>query len=426
MAYLNKIKILDDKNQTSSTTPFNFGIGTLREENGNIVYDGDDGKQKILLAKGTTEGTYTLKDTVLQEYMDQRDTFLKDVKYDPEKKQIVFTFVVGNGEIEDGVEEDLDSREEVIRVPVNDFAIDADNIFFTFDEETIRLTEAFGRYKPSERGYAEVPLKDDKGNKYSLQDFFQNAYQVVNNSPGVQDPSASIKLYKNSTSIATSNIVAEVGSTPTVYFKVEYTDGSFQYAGSAGCEWNGGSVECREGFNNNIELDKIQSLKAGQIQLGENYVMLTYAYGSSTTQATNNLGKDIDQVIPEADNQTATAAYYIQGNYYAYGGSSENELSSDAAAIKNLKSKGNSKASSFPVTINEGASHIMIAVPSGRKITKIADGNAFGTDILSTFTQEDNVVSVTFGEYSKDYTVYKYSTDTKLKQNILTVSLTNG
>lgn len=357
--------------------------------------------------------------------MDQRDTFLKDVKYDSDNKEIVFTFVVGNGEIEDGEEDDTDPREEIIRVPVHDFAIDADNIYFTFEGDKIKLTESFGQYKPSERGYVEVPLTDQEGNKYSLQEFFQNAYRVTNNNPEVQNPSASIELYKNTTSMATANIVAEIGSAPTIYFKVEYADGNFQYAGAAGCEWHGGIVEC-QGQSIAVVLDKVQSLKAGSIKPDQNQIVLTYAYGASTTQATNNLEEEIDQTIAEANSLTTVTKYYIQGNYYAYGGSSENVLSSNAATIKNLKSKGNSKASSFTVTIDEGASHIMIAVPSGRKITKIADGNAFGTDIFSTFTQEENMVSVTFGAYSKDYTVYKYSTDTKLKQNILTVSLING
>ena len=422
--YLNKIKILDSSGHTSSSTPFNFGIGMLREEDGNIVYGSGNTKKVFLAADG--QGGYTLDNTVLQEYIDQRDTFLKKVEYDSKAREIVFTFTVGNKEIEDGVAGDTNSREEVIRVPVKDFAIDADNIYFTFEGNAIRLTESFGQYKPdSVKGYVDVPLVDTKGNKYSVQDFFKNAYQVVNNEPQVTAPSASIELYKNSSSIATSNIVAEVGSTPKIYFKIKYTDGNFQYTGDAKCEWGGGVVEC-QGKSIETVLDSVQSLTTGQIKPGENPVTLTYAYGESTTTAKNNLDESTGQTISAKSNQTATATYYIQGNYYAYGGSSNNALSSDADTIKTLKSKGNSKASSFQVAVDADTSYIMIAIPSDRKITKIEDKNAFGTDILNTFIKEEQTVSVTFGDYSQDYIIYKYSTTTKLKQNTLTVYLTNN
>ena len=215
MAYLNKIKILDQNGQISGDSPFGFGIGMLREQDGSIVYDGDDGEQKILLAKGTTEGTYTLEGTVLQQYIDQRDTFLKDVKYDSTNKKIVFTFTVGNGEIEDGVENDTDPREEIINIPVNDFAVDADNIYFT---EDFKVTTALGYFEPEASGYKNVEAKGK-----SVQSLFIEAFQKEDTAlEGIEYPSATFTF---------SGIGAyEVGTEVTPSVRVaSFSEGSYPY-----------------------------------------------------------------------------------------------------------------------------------------------------------------------------------------------------
>ena len=77
------------------------------------------------------------------------------------------------------------------------------------------------------------------------------------------------------------------------------------------------------------------------------------------------------------------------------------------------------------VTIVEGATQVIIAVPAGRKVTKVADEGAFGTDIFSEFKK--TVVSVAGASvgYEKDYNVYTYNPSAALGANTYKVSLAN-
>jgi hypothetical protein len=97
----------------------------------------------------------------------------------------------------------------------------------------------------------------------------------------------------------------------------------------------------------------------------------------------------------------------------------------------NLRALTSEKASSssLSVTINEGSSQVIIAVPAGRKVIKVADEGAFGTDIFSEFNH--SIISVggadattdSIGSNAKNYNVYVYSPKTALGANTYTVTL---
>lgn len=104
------------------------------------------------------------------------------------------------------------------------------------------------------------------------------------------------------------------------------------------------------------------------------------------------------------------------------------ELSS--ATIRSMTS-AKSTTNTIKVTVVEGAKQVVIAVPSGRKVTVVKDEGAFGTDIFSSFVK--SVVSVggadassdAIGSYAKDYNVYVYTPAAALGANTYTVTVAN-
>jgi hypothetical protein len=87
--------------------------------------------------------------------------------------------------------------------------------------------------------------------------------------------------------------------------------------------------------------------------------------------------------------------------------------------------------STLEVTVVEGAKQVIIAVPANRKVTKVADKAAFGTDIFEKFDSETvsvggaDATANSVGNYATNYTVYTYNPSTALGANTYTVTLAN-
>lgn len=101
------------------------------------------------------------------------------------------------------------------------------------------------------------------------------------------------------------------------------------------------------------------------------------------------------------------------------------------SATLRAMSKANSTSSSVKVTVVADAKQVVIAVPAGRKVTKVADEGAFGTDIFSEFAKQTvsvggaDATAEAIGNYAKDYNVYVYTPATALGANTYTVTIAN-
>lgn len=127
----------------------------------------------------------------------------------------------------------------------------------------------------------------------------------------------------------------------------------------------------------------------------------------------------------QAGDKTGYSAYvtgYRNGFYGSF--ASPIELTSDTIRSLTAFKSTNNSINNMPVI--EGAKQVIIALPTGRIITKVADDNAFGTDIVTKFV--NNVVSVDGASegFMKDYNVYVYSPDAALSANTYDVTITNG
>lgn len=120
----------------------------------------------------------------------------------------------------------------------------------------------------------------------------------------------------------------------------------------------------------------------------------------------------------------------IKGYRNLFYGSKTEAIEPDFVTIRALNSKI-STTNSFTMSIIDQATQVIIAVPVGRKVSKVADEGAFGTDLLPKMTHSiiqvggADSTSDNIGNNIKDYNVYIYSPSTALGANTYTISIVN-
>ena len=260
--------------------------------------------------------------------------------------------------------------------------------------------------------------------------------------PSVDKPSATYSVSGGS---------GEVGTTftlPTATFKItdvgSYTYGSKDSADvkygatDTGVVFKAGDIVLTQGDNtksntSDLTTDGILSLTAtGDNTYGDNAVKFTFKATAYYTESADripvtNLGNKNSDLKILSDNltindQVATFSGYRNSFY----GSNVTPVEINSANIRQLTGKSKSTTNSLSVTIAEGAKQVIIAVKDGRKVTKVADEGAFGTDIFSEFNLVEGVqVEGANGYASIAYNVYVYSPSTALGANTYTVTVAN-
>lgn len=406
MAYLNKIKILDQNGQVSGDSPFGFGIGMLREDgSGNIVYPGE-GNQPITLLQKTTDGTseyYTLVVpdgegyTALTEYIDNRDTFLKKVEYID--GNIRFTFRLSSEDTDYIDNSDADKENvQIIDIPVKDFPIEADNIYFT---EDLKLTTPFGYYQPGANGYVNTKTATDK---LSVQEFFKSALQREDKDPQITGPSA--KFFQ-----PTKNISAELGSTVTFNYEVAFDEGEYPYDTTTGVEVSTASIKL-----GNTQININNQLKGSHTiaKLGSDSLTLSTAIKHTAGNlASSNLGNKTTKQISEKEISATgiTISSYREGFYFKADKSIRTPTVNSDYLRDNSTSKTNKgyTAGAQERTVPVGTQAIILACPADEKgVIKVLN-TTVNADMTNSFTKSTVSVKDAAKENSKDYTVWMYT-----------------
>lgn len=218
----------------------------------------------------------------------------------------------------------------------------------------------------------------------------------------------------------------EVGTTVTPSYTTTFNDGAYSYGPEeTGVTVNSWSVT----FNNETLSSESGTFAATVITDGFNKTISATANYGAGVAPYDNLGElveDADELatcqIPADAATAATGAIKGYRNLYYTSGTTAIELTSD-----NLRglSKKKSTTNSFEMSVTEGARQVIIAVPTGRKVTKVADKAAFGTDIFEKFVNNPVSVAGAAEGYDKIYNVYVYSPSTALGANTYTVSVAN-
>ena len=264
--------------------------------------------------------------------------------------------------------------------------------------------------------------------------------------PSATSPSAGIVLTNDNNNGA--NVEVEICTTYTPKYKTTFSAGKFTNGPATGVTSTAASIAFGTSSSKvaNVTADiAANSLNGATGTLPgyvvpdgtKRYLYLTYGWTASTGTPVDNLGDvatNADEIkISAASNKSATSSHGITGIRKMFGGSSVNEPAMVSHTIRTLASSKKAGTGTFDVTIGDGANYAIIAVPSNLKITKVEDGNAFGTDIFSEFKAAQTVsvggadaTADSVGSYATNYNVYVYAPSASLSANTYTVHVANA
>lgn len=307
---------------------------------------------------------------------------------------------------------------------------DAENVYF---DEDILVTTKIGTIQTLTNGQATLSAKG-KNLKTVL-----SSLMAERKNPTATLPSGTVELTNNSG----KNYTVEIGTSVTPSWKTTFSAGSYTYGPATGSTSTAATVSLSTNANNKTEIaagamnNKTGTLSSFIVSnTDKHYVKVTYGWNTGTSTPVDNFGDEYTNTsnnlpIQAASNKSDTSTYYIQGYRKAFYGSKTSPVTLNSANIRQLTGS-DAAGNSVSVTVVEGAKQVIIAVPSNRKVTKVADEAAFGTDIFEKFNS--TTVSVggadatanSTGNYATNYTVYTYTPSAALGANTYTVTLANA
>lgn len=266
----------------------------------------------------------------------------------------------------------------------------AENVYFDKD---LKLTEAFGRYKPDASGSVKVPSTGQS--VYSLID---DAFSQSRN-PTTTQPSASVSITANSGTF-------EIGTKKNLTYSASLNTGAYSYGPTptgvsattytATCD--GKILTGATGTFENIVAD------------GTKKISISIAHSAGNIPKTNKGANYVDGQI-KAGTKTATSSQALVGVRYMFWGPMTENVALNSANIRALAHKEESKAKTL-ATFGPGdnAVKVVVAVPAGRKITKVLLTSSMNADITSSFAKQTSTVSVegAQGYAGTAYDVYVY------------------
>lgn len=250
----------------------------------------------------------------------------------------------------------------------------AENVYFDKD---LKLTEAFGRYKPDASGSVKVPSTGQS--VYSLID---DAFSQSRN-PTTTQPSASVSITANSGTF-------EIGTKKNLTYSASLNTGAYSYGPTptgvsattytATCD--GKTLTGATGTFENIVAD------------GTKKISISIAHSAGSIPKTNK-GADYTDGQIKAGTKTATSSQALIGVRYMFWGPMTEDVALNSANIRALahnKASGTGNLSTFGA--GAGAKKVVVAVPAGRRITKVIMPSALNADVTSLFVKQGTQVQV--------------------------------
>lgn len=290
----------------------------------------------------------------------------------------------------------------------------AENVYFGRD---FTFTEGLGTVTIPSSG-SKVVAAEGKNIEEFLASLFAARKLPNKTNPSVSVSSSSSKSYEVGTSVAPS-------------YTTTFNKGSYTYGPDTGVTVNSWSVTLGD------ETLTTASGTFASITIDDSYnkrITATANYSDGVAPK-DNLGSvltDEDELNTKqikAGSASAQGAV-ISGFRKAFYTSRVAPVELDSANIRAMTAVTASN-NSIKMSIAEGAKQIVIAVPKGRKVTEVADANAFGTDVFDSFVKQTvsvggaDATAESIGSYAKDYNVYVYSPAAALGANTYTVTIAN-
>lgn len=290
----------------------------------------------------------------------------------------------------------------------------ASNVYFDSD---FTFTEKLGTVTIPSSGSTSVAATG-KNIKEFLAGLFAARKLPSKTAPAVTVTSANSKSY-------------EVGSKATVAYSATLSTGSYTYGPATGitpASWSvvlgTQTLTTASGTFDAIDVEDTTNIRIAATAQYEDGAVPKDNLGSVLTTE-----EDLNKCQIKAGSAVGYGSY-IKGYRNSFYGSKVTPVALESVEIRKL-SNTVSTTNTISMSIADGAKQVIIAVPAGRKVTKVADEGAFGTDIFSSFAK--SVVSVggadataeAIGSYAKDYNVYVYAPSVALGSNTYTVTIAN-
>lgn len=306
----------------------------------------------------------------------------------------------------------------------------AENVYF---DDDILVTAPIGTIQELTNGQATLSAKGK--NLMTV----LSSLMAERKNPEATLPSGTVELTNN----GNKNYSVEIGTSVTPSWKTTFSAGSYSYGPATEVTSTAATVYLSTDSSNSTDIDanamngKTGSLNAFTVaDTSKHYIKVTYGWNESTVTPIDNFGDPYTDTannlpIQAASGKSDTSTYYITGYRKAFYGSKTSAVELNSANIRGLAS-ANATGNTVSVTVVEGAKQVIIAVPDGRKVTKVADEAAFGTDIFEKFVLTEAIsvggadaTADSIGNYATNYNVYVYSPATALGANTYTVTLAN-
>lgn len=213
----------------------------------------------------------------------------------------------------------------------------------------------------------------------------------------------------------------EVGSKFTPNYAVTFKAGSYQFGPATGIvatAWeisdsNGNTGATASGKFDEFTIDDNTSYK----------VTAKATYSEGAIPVTNKDNPYPAGKIPAGSVTKSSAAVTGYRNMFA-GSKTTQDAAFDSAIIRALGEKRAAGAvNDWAITVVEGAKEVVVAVPTGYRVTKVLDVGAFGTDIVASFVKQTVAVEGANGYTAKNYDVYVYKPAAALGANTYKVTI---
>ena len=212
--------------------------------------------------------------------------------------------------------------------------------------------------------------------------------------PVTTQPSASVKITKG-------NGTFEIGTHKNISYTASLSAGSYTYgpdtgvvAGTITASFDGQTKTGATGTFDNVVADVTKTLS----------VSITYNEGAVPN---TNLGNPYAEGKIAAGTKTATASQTLVGVRYMFWGPVTTDIELNSANIRALGHKEASASKTLGTFgAGAGAKKVIVAVPAGKKITKVIMPSALNADVTALFVKQGTQVDV---EGAESYAAAKYN-----------------
>ena len=211
--------------------------------------------------------------------------------------------------------------------------------------------------------------------------------------PVTTQPTASVKITSNSGTY-------EIGTRKNISYSASLSAGSYSYddntgvvAGTVTASFDGQTKTGATGTFENVVADGTKKLSVS-ITHNEGIVPKT------------NFGKPYAEGQIAAGTKTATASQTLVGVRYMFWGPVTTDIELNSANIRALGHKEASASKTLGTFgAGAGAKKVIVAVPAGKKITKVIMPSALNADVTALFVKQGTQVDV---EGAESYAAAKY------------------